>query len=217
MFKNLLIVSLMMVSANVALAEVSETPTQTRAQVRERSSEHYRMDKNFEMTFSPMSFGGFSLTNTGLNAGVFINRNSQVLVSYSWSQSERTCVGFENCDIKDNFWGLAYKRFVGNSFYMQAGASHHTIQYDESNSSNDVMFGYDATITTADFAVGNQWNFDGFTIGCDWVSFGLPVSSSFSNSYYNSPYTEDDVTNRQDEWKKNGRMIFAKLYLGGTF
>ena len=175
------------------------------------------MGKSFEFGFSPISFGGFSLTNTGLSAGLFINRNSQVLATYSWSQSNRTCVGFENCDIKDNFVGLAYKRFVSNSFYMQAGATHHTIKYDESNGSNDVMFGYDATVTTADFAVGNQWNFDGFTIGCDWVSIGLPVNTSYSNTFYNSPYTENDVTQRQEDWKKVSRMIWGKFYVGGTF
>ncbi|MNL13349.1 hypothetical protein D3C87_1342530 [compost metagenome] len=222
MFKfSMMTVAMLVTLTNSAFAATSEEvvgeSVANRVEVRERSSEHYRMNKDFELTFSPISFGGFALTNSGVTAGAFINRNSQVLANYSWNASDRTCIGAINCDLEDKFASVAFKRFVSNTFYMQGGASHHTISYTESNSNGDIEFGYDATITTADFAIGNQWNFNGFTLGCDWVSFGLPVATTYKNSFYTEDGTLSELNDRQDEWKKNGKIFFTKLYLGATF
>ena len=222
MFKfSLLTVAMLLTLINSALAatsqEVAGESAANRVEVRERSSEHYRMDKDFELTFSPVSLGGFALTNSGVTAGAFINRNSQVLASYSWNATDRTCINGINCDLEDKFASVAFKRFVSNTFYMQGGATHHTITYTESDSYGDIEFGFDAKITTADFAIGNQWNFNGFTLGCDWVSFALPLSTTYSNSFYTEDSDMTELNDRQDEWKKNGKMFFTKLYLGATF
>jgi hypothetical protein len=190
-------------------------PAKPRVEVRENSSEHHRMNKNFELTFSPFGFGVWALASNGLNAGYFLNRNSQILMSYNWSVSGKSCWGDWSCELKDRYFSAAYKKFVTNTFYLQGGGSFHRLYTSENIDSS--KFSFDADITTLDFAIGSQWNFGGFTFGFDWIGLAYPVIANFGNSNYSDSYSQDEMESKQGSWKSDTRGIAVRFYLGATF
>jgi hypothetical protein len=75
------------------------------------------------------------------------------------------------------------------------------------------------TNTGIDLHVGNQWQWDGFTMGCDWVGYFLSLSTSAS---YGSGSDLDAADKKSEEDSLISRLggsslHLARFYIGWSF
>jgi hypothetical protein len=165
----------------------------------------------------------FGLTMTpaaGLRAGYFVSPNWLIEAGYVTG-------GFSNGGFSANkslIEGRA-KWIIGNSFYVDAGLGYemwsasYEVKAADSPGEYVKISGASATNLGAVFHVGNQWQWYGFTLGCDWVGYFLAVSSSFS-------FKDDAKADKEDKEKEEKdieRMLggnslhVGRLYLGWAF
>lgn len=188
------------------------------------SSEFNRMNKNFSLTYMAFGVGPSRSGSIGVTLGVFLDRNSQIdleLISgrpaytnwFSWSEYE----------IKTSSAGLHFKHFVGNSFYFRVGADYRKVDYRYTYRdilTNNILSEnkFEGDSVTATIVIGNQWQWETFTLGCDWFGYALPVTStikseSISGSKPDTRYQKED----QDWLLKNNTAIALRFYLGASF
>jgi hypothetical protein len=73
--------------------------------------------------------------------------------------------------------------------------------------------------TLAGFAIGNQWQFENFLIGCDWIGLNVPVSESISKDKVVSNYSYDITSHNSDRDRlfKNTTGSLLSFYIGASF
>ncbi len=114
--------------------------------------------------------------------------------------------------------GFYYKGFVSNSFYLKTGLEINHVHY---NVVHYPLFGGSSFSQTADvrlysvfFGVGNQWQINKLTIGCDWAALMVP----FANSHY----SEESSGTPFSVWDLKARLtsvglIVGRFYIGMSF
>lgn len=75
-------------------------------------------------------------------------------------------------DDHQTIFALHYKRFVGNSFYFAPELYY--LNYTETDHSPTLLDYADerATALGLGIRIGNQWQWENFTLGCDWIGVG---------------------------------------------
>ena len=133
------------------------------------------------------------------------------------------------------------KWFLGNSFYLTGGAgyrdntvSERNVEYDDANRvSIPSVRAHTQEAITAELGIGNQWQFSGFTIGCDWVGLSQPVATLSSEVTVDgepesiSLIQDNSSAAKQEEAEKNrremdtqvgsGSVQLVRFYLGWSF
>jgi len=117
---------------------------------------------------------------------------------------------------------LRYKQFEYNSFYWRVGGGVRqykvTTDLDAITGSDLVSTGV-ASSVGVDFAIGNHWQWENYSMGCDWIGFFQPVAGSYSytkpNGAKDSSYTDAETDLK--EMSKNGNVEFLRFYLGAAF
>jgi hypothetical protein len=136
-----------------------------------------------EKSFSVVAGFGINLSEGSQSVGVEYFLESDALLAFRGSYSDDTSGTNEYKDRQISF-EIAYKKFVSNSFYLRPGVYYR--DYKEENVYES--FWSDQTERYKDlgmaFAIGNQWQFNKLTIGCDW--FGL--ANSFKTFKNTTPY-----------------------------
>ncbi len=101
-------------------------------------------------------------------------------------------------------FAVRYKSFLGNSFYWRVGPGLRQYQIkDRLGSIFSDREELDSTGTVlsfgADVGIGNQWQFETFTLGCDWVGYYFPVS--VLSKRYDAPENAkpEDIKSSEDE------------------
>lgn len=188
------------------------------------SSEHNRMNKNYSVTYMAFGVGPSRSASVGLTLGVFLDRNSEIdlefirgiptyLNWYSWSEY----------DIKTSSVGLHYKHFVGNSFYFRVGADYRKVDYrytsrDIITNAVDSENKFTGDSIAATILIGNQWQWDNFTLGCDWIGAALPLTSNVNTESLSGPNPNSRYLKEDQDWLlKNGITMALRFYLGATF
>lgn len=189
--------------------------------VQENSSAHNRMGKKSQVTAGSGLIIGL-IPGAGLNYEYFLTPNSTLQLQAAqgevdtWFFSDHT---FEGTLISAN-----YKRFEGNSFYYRVGGDYRKIKV----SSNDKDFGIFASderisgtaeSLSASIAIGNQWQFESFTIGCDWIGLTVPVIN-ISNTFKSDNMASASYASDKKDWedlKTQPSAQILRLYLGASF
>jgi len=193
-----------------------QEPTTLRA----NSSAANREGKSFEVNVMPIGVSTFSVSQHGVNVGMFLATNSQIILNYSWGQDNPCWAdSFAECTVKDNAYGVFFKQFFGNSFYMLAGVDHHSLQYTKkyNDYSTSYEVGFDAEMTAANLMVGNQWGWNTFTLGVDWFGLALPLAHSISNGYYSGNDGSTEYEDKVGPYEGKGGGYALRLYVGATF
>lgn len=160
------------------------------------------------------------MSGAGLNLGLYLDPKSLVQLELTSTNSDAPMFIFFNSgnyDIKAYSAGVHYKQFVGNSFYFNAGLDYRKIDYkyeSYNNSNTETFIGESSGISAA---IGNQWVFNRFTIGCDWVGFFTPLSYNIYNKTYSGSYTEKDVDSDAKNYVKRTQIMITRVYLGLVF
>lgn len=198
--------------------------------IEQDSSEFHRLEKKYQLTAILTGVGPSMTSTTGLQAGYFLDRDKLILLeltsgsltSNSSSSSISYTIGSE-LKVKSNSFGVHYKQFTSNSFYYRFGADFRTVSY---NYSYDSSFStdrrkFDGQSLAANFQIGNQWQWENFTLGCDWVGISLPLTGSTSNREVTSTsdFTNEDkrTTDDEDYLVHRSQLNLLHFYLGASF
>jgi hypothetical protein len=197
---------------------IKETPNA----VYEGSSEYHRMKKQYQISLMPMGLGPNPILATGLNFGFYLNRNSLFLLTITNSNKGFSCSGDLSCESSGQSFGIYYKRFVSNSFYYSLGIDRRRVSYSEETSNSspfDYKYSFEGTSTAAGFTIGNQWQWENFTLGCDWIGLSVPLEHLIKNENMSGApeFGQSSLTRNEDYFIKNTANQSLRFYLGASF
>lgn len=166
---------------------------------------------------------GYQLTPDSLIIGEFHNSDGYEWRSYTSSNGIVTTSGASRTQHQGI--GVHYKQFTSNSFYFRTGLDimdmsyrYNRISASGADSSYDSKF--NANVGYANFTIGNQWQWDNLTVGCDWVGLVAPIFSKLNGrSITGSPDTYD-ISNFEDDiglYTQNSTLLALRFYIGASF
>ncbi len=195
------------------------------------SSEFNRMNKKYEAFVILTGSGPNSLATTGLSLGYHYTMNDLFILE---GTGGRYADGFSflsngksNTDLTAQSFGFHFKQFTGNSFYYRVGLDYRNLTYKYSYgpnaSSQFEEAGFKGESLAASFYIGNQWQWENFTLGCDWIGVSAPIYSQIKDEYKNSEaqlrnnYYDDKLNNYYDVFVKRINANVLRFYLGASF
>lgn len=209
---------------------IMKKPSQSAQTLMEGSSAANRVGKTFSISGQLMGIGPGATATRGLTFGYHLNRNQLIQIE---ATSGGLQSGLDASETKTQSFGAHFKHFVGNSFYYRAGIDHSIVKhyaiYSRSTTSiNGVVTSqeeasgrFEGTMTGATLVIGNQWQWENFTLGCDWVGITQPLVSQISSqSVKNMTYTPDASEKLQSDQQsllKGTLPHLVRFYLGATF
>jgi hypothetical protein len=168
-------------------------------------SELNREDKKF---MAVMSWGSnYSTSSGGLTLSYFLDSDSLINLSYFDLSDDNTVTD----DYDDGTAiELSFKQFNGNSFYFQVYGYYRSIE--ETDRTNSFLFSspdgfYRLKDAGLGIKIGNQWQWDNFTIGCDWIGLGRRIAK----------FSEEGSTRVFSFTSERTHVTALNLYLGFAF
>lgn len=176
------------------------------------SSEQNRLGKKWTLQGQLFGAGPTGSSEKALIAGYFLNANS--LMQTELGLSSVGDVAYSSPRI-----GLHYKRFFGNSFYAKVGVDYRYVDYQTTNGYTGGDENFQGQSLAAGLVVGNQWQWDSFTLGCDWIGYSLPFASNVIVENYasNNPLHREELQDAQKKYLENGAAQALRFYVGYTF
>jgi hypothetical protein len=196
-----------------------------------------RQGKTYEAVFE--LFGAATPLNggSGLTGGKYLDSDTLVELNIAAASASKTDSSsfspspddFITDDTRtegtSRLISVRYKQFVNNSFYWYAGGADrmtHATLYDDSDLSGDNLTPI-ATYDTHDIgvtgAIGNQWQWENFTLGCDWIGFYAPLVKLKNDVSNGSGLTSSNASTR-DSFQKaltTTTVQALRFYLGASF
>jgi hypothetical protein len=130
---------------------------------------------------------------TGTNLGLFIPGDNRIDLSYSASS-----LNFLGLTYKQSIYSLEFQSFVGNSFYYALGVTQRNLEI----TIQDYYVPETGTTTThltckgqsigPHLVIGNEWQWDHFYLGAEWVGFISSSTWNYENKYNDETWTESD-------------------------
>jgi hypothetical protein len=207
-----------MTTAHAQAAQTKNVTLVKRTSILEDSSEHRRLKKDYSLTAQVTGFAVSPVPAAGVNFGFFLNRNSVLQAEFS-----KGTLPIYFFNMNATTLGANYKHFFGNSFYGKIGMDYRSI------SASDINTGYtkksgtigEAESLVANVAIGNQWQWENFTLGCDWIGINPPLA--VLNTTYNTDNTDLSDSDRDQlnrSWEGVAKVTsyqFLRFYLGASF
>jgi hypothetical protein len=188
-------------------------------------SSEERNDKSFTVDAQPLTLftGGVGEGFTqGFSTGMFWEPNTILRATVRGGKS---CLG-ARCAYIERSAALTAQKFVGNSFFVEAGAMAQRNIYhpvDNNYFSGDKRayhFTYNAETWGGTFAIGNQWQWRGFTLGFRWISIYTPLFSASSSVHADAPERYSIEKSEEDQLEaleSETKVYFASLAVGASF
>lgn len=186
-------------------------------------SEAHREGKQYFLAAQPVGLGPIGSVTNGASAGLFLDRNSLILIEVKSGNTIGFFDVFDRLSVKSTTVAASYKKFVNTSFYLNGGIDYRSVTYSREQY---ILFStardkseFKGQALAAHFAIGNQWQWDSFTFGCDWAGFSLPLASRIDSESTNSTDAENLKTFESDKQRylKDGSGYFVQLYFGASF
>lgn len=202
-----------------------------RSLIQEDSSEHMRLDKKHLLQLSSTSSSRIGLlfgVKSSFTYGRFLNRNDLVLLGLgSGSGSDIFSELFaQTVQTKMKFVNVGYRHFFGNSFYLSTGLEYQELSHEGTErswfSSKHDILNYSRLslkIWNASLAIGNQWQWQNFTIGVDWLGILAPIASQeadFQNTSKDPEYA-DAHRERSQHLTRYSEIYLLGLNIGASF
>lgn len=199
-------------------------------EILEDSSEYHRMNKNYILTAQLFGAGPGLFLNTGLNLGTYLSRDR--ILSLEAAKSEYR---FDGYFIKDFYSSrsvsLSIKNFTSNSFYFKLGLDLRRIEYTYTDSyyvgstvrgmgNSKVVRSFQGDSLGASIIIGNQWQWENFTLGCDWIGIGMPFATNVTKQEVEGPSLVNDKQRLEEEIDRTIKGSYGHLlrfYLGASF
>lgn len=186
----------------------------------EDSSRHNRMDKKYAGWVQLLGVGPSVSGSSGAAFGYFHTSDDIFFLELTKGSADSALAswnGYFNIDTKSV--GVHWKHFTGNSFYLNTGLDFRSVDYEYSNSVTATTSEFEATSTALSFAIGNQWQWDNFTMGCDWVGVSVPLTDDISKASITtgSTFEEDEFREDQKLFSEETHIQLLRFYLGASF
>lgn len=173
------------------------------------SSAELRKGKSGYIVGEPAGASVGSIPSVGVRGAGYLTPDSLIEMGAASGTLEYLFFTF-----KSTFIHVDYKVFFGNSFYARFGAAYRNI---------GAKVGSDEVLSVSsygpDLAIGNQWQWESFTLGCDWLGSFFPVTVT-KNSFSDSSLNEADKKSLKDSGEKLGKTTSPqslRFYLGMSF
>jgi hypothetical protein len=193
----------------------------------EDSSAFNRINKKYELDWHMVGFGPVSTTSSGVALGYHLDPDTVILIEGPKGNADGTSLQlFSRLDVKTTSFGVHLKRFSGNSFYIRAGIDYRTLEYQSTysgilSSDSGSSYQFSSTSLSLSGAIGNQWQWENFTLGCDWVGYSQPLSSTVTNEQASyGKYSSDNTTNNNEakaRYVASGSVQLLRFYIGASF
>lgn len=186
------------------------------------SSEANRISKKWTIVGQLFGAGSNGSAQQGVAAGYYIDRNSIVqLEAGSGSVNGNTFLFVDDkYELSGTAIGIHFKHFLSNSFYIKAGLDYRETDYSYRYAWSLNRIGFKGNSVNASVIIGNQWQWQNFTWGCDWIGYSLPLTSSVTsetNTDTSDPYYSWDLNESEKKYLKNGFAQALRLYVGASF
>lgn len=200
-------------------------------EIYEDSSEANRIGKKFDIHYTLLGLSANYAPSQGIGVGYYIERNKQILVELRKGKGAYTRYSYESYNGVYKEWspeaqitqiGAHFKHYVGNSFYYRVGGDYSTVdyKYDLSGShfSDTTSSYFKGTAIVGSFVIGNQWQWENFTLGCDWIGLAAPLTYSITGVTTPATLSEkSDLENDQRLYVSGSSGILLRFYLGASF
>lgn len=182
------------------------------------SSEAMRQGKKGSVVAEIGSAVG-GIPTSGLAGGYYLDSNSIVEGSYV---SGSTDILF--LKVKATLVEARYKKFWGNSFYTNLGVGYRTIEIGASlaplTGSKDIDSSLSVSSIGASVGIGNRWQWESFTIGCDWIGTFIPLTTTGETKVNEPSADASDIKRTEKEAEDLGKASSGQIlrfYLGVSF
>ncbi|MBC7370100.1 MAG: hypothetical protein H7326_00955 [Bdellovibrionaceae bacterium] len=181
-------------------------------------SEANRHDKQFTVLGQLTGLSTAAIGAQQVHLGYFLSPTSLVQLEIGQGRNEGLFFFSSYRVLRVDSLGIQFKKFVANSFYFKTGLDYQAIDYSYNLYSND-YYGFKGNTLGATFSIGNQWQFENFTLGCDWVGIFLPIASNTTKDVVtaNSSYSRSESDSDQKRYLKDSSLQFVRFYLGASF
>jgi hypothetical protein len=172
----------------------------------------------------------------GVAIGRFLTPSTLVQLELSLGETDRREGYFTSSSqyLKTGSVGVNLKHFVSNSFYIKGGLDYRSVSYDynygsrfsviDSAKSSYTSYDFTGDSWAGSFSIGNQWQWESFTLGCDWFGLRVPFASNVQSESLSSRGGSSLVREiRQDREDNQNRLLkdvafqAVRFYLGASF
>jgi hypothetical protein len=180
-------------------------------------SAQHRANKRWQATFGP----GHAHPFFGVRArfSLFLDRDSMMFLDLSggttWNGLS-PLYSYSKTQSEGRKLSLGSKLFLSNSFYVEGTGFYRIVARKADQFANDIEFSSQAV--GMEFLIGNQWQWNRFTLGCDWIGVHVPLSvfgeksrGTDSSEYFQRKSTEFE------SFSKRVSLILAGFYIGFSF
>ncbi len=181
------------------------------------SSEALREGKEWSLVFEPIGFSVAPIASYGLAAGAYLSSDMIMEASYAHGKTD-----FLIFNIFSDYTALHLKKFWGNSFYTNTGFAMRKLGagFDLESiatGASDLKASSSTTSIGVELAIGNRWQWDTFTLGCDWIGAFLPIAKISDDIDMPAGAKESEKKEAQDDWDnlaKTHNYQLLRFYLG---
>jgi len=174
---------------------------------------------------SILEFADWGVYNAGFGFYWFLSRDN--LLGFSLSGGRSDAYHFYNDEahhwhsIETGNFFVYYKHFFSNSFYITGNLSVRTGEINEryNTSGSDHPYGFrQLTMKTygVGASIGNEWQWQKFMIGCDWVGVDFPISSKILNDTQDPGFSADQDSDEK-AIRQNPQILLTRFHLGWSF
>ncbi len=190
-----------------------------------------RVGKHFLLSGQLVGVGPGLASGFGLTAGYFLNRNQLLQAEVISGSLENH--GLDHARTRSQSVGAHFKHFLGNSFYYRTGLDYLKVESDRAVYSRVTVYPYNGSSIVesessgqftgsmfgATLAIGNQWQWENFTMGCDWIGLTAPLSTQIASESFtaNDFRAKDDLTSDEKLFLKDNKLHLLRFYLGASF
>lgn len=201
--------------------ELTTQPSSADSVMTYKSSAQNRQNKTWTAEWQMFGVGPNGTSEGAVIIGHHIDANSlwQIEVG-SGGTSGSTLWLIDHLEYSGTAIGVHYKRFIGNSFYVKMGIDYRSVKYDYTYPFSGYEEHFEGNSIAAGLVIGNQWQWDNFTLGCDWVGVSLPFASSVTNETVASSsdsYYRSSLDDAEAKYLRNGFAQALRFYVGYSF
>lgn len=223
-----LVLSLITAISAEAAPSKSQTMTVSRKAIVRDSSEHMRINKKYLLTAQPYGYAVAPVRSVGINGGLYLSSNSLLQFEFTKGVTTLDVSGDSKAstargDLDALMLGVNYKRFFGNSFYVKAGGDYRKIGFSNLiytsgyNNIRGEIVSNDALV--GNIAIGNQWQWETLTLGCDWIGINPPLINMKTEGN-TANLTASEKKDIESIWESLGKTTsyqYMRFYVGASF
>ena len=210
------------------------TMSEKSADLKANNSWHNRIGKRYIFTArtdfkNENDLGLYGTDDNSIYFGRYLRANDIIALEIITGgyNHERHAFNYTQSKVRDISALVTYRQFTGNSFYWKAGFGYSSYEafwlfaYANSvNVRNESGYQFTASSLIGALNIGNEWQWERFTIGCDWVGIKWRLASQFENEKLYGIRKELDVHNlaaAKDGFNGQVDLTVLKVNVGASW